>query len=292
MHHILTQEPFGSGLRDIDARLGHPGPHDIPALFSEIPLDVFAMATCGGSSAYTNIGKYFPGMPTDAFQAAWVGSSGEQLLQQTVLFVKTCISEYEKHAGRPIEAANILDYGVGWGRVIRLFNRFVPEGQLFGVDAWDHVLTVARELGVRAHLDSVLSYPDGLPFENRFDLILAFSVFTHLSEKSANLAARVCADALSPTGIFIATVRPIGFFTAGQDDAIRLSYETRGFGFSPNPSIEAHDGDIPYGNAAIAIDYIQRNWPWLDVVSLEYSMTDPAQLIVVMMRSQRGTSAA
>ena len=285
MHHILTQEPFGSRLRDIDARLGHPGPHDIPALFSEIPLDVFAIATCGGPSTYTSIESYFPRMPTDEFQAGWVGSSGEQLLRQSVLFVKTCISHYERHCGRAVSRANILDYGVGWGRIIRLFNRFVPDSQLFGVDAWDHILEIARDLGVRAHLGGVSPYPTELPFEHKFGLVLAFSVFTHLSEKSATLAARVCAEALSPKGVFIATIRPLDFFTGATHEALRISYAARGFGFSPNPSIEALDGDISYGDTAIAVDYIQKHWPWLKVVSLDYSMSDPAQLIVIMMRS-------
>ena len=285
MHHILTQEPFGSRLREIDARLGEPGPHDIPALFSEIPLDVFAIATCGGPSTYTNIETYFPRMPTDEFQAGWVGSSGEQLLRQSVLFVKTCVAQYERHCGRSISRANILDYGVGWGRIIRLFNRFVPEGQVFGVDAWDYVLEIARGLGIRAQLGSVSSYPTELPFENKFGLILAFSVFTHLSEKSATLAARVCAGALAPKGVFIATIRPLEFFADGTHEALRLSYAARGFGFSPNPSIDALDGDISYGDTAMTVDYIEKHWPWLKVVSLDYSMSDPAQLIVIMMRS-------
>ncbi len=285
MHPILRQEPFGSRLRDIDARLGGPEPHDIPAMFSDIPLDVFGIVTCIATSGYENIDRHFPRMPSDEFQAAWVGSSGEQLLRQSVLFVKTCIAHYERHCGRSISRANILDYGVGWGRIIRLFNRFVPEGQLFGVDAWDHILEIARGLGVRAHLESVSSYPTELPFENKFGLILAFSVFTHLSEKSATLAARVCAGALSPKGVFIATIRPLEFFVDGTYEELRLSYAARGFGFSPNRSIEALDGDISYGDAAIAVDYIEKHWPWLKVVSLDYSMSDPAQLIVIMMRS-------
>jgi hypothetical protein len=281
MHHILTQEPFASRLRDIDAKLGdaklgQSGTHDIPALFSEIPLDVFAIATCGGPSDYANMQAYFPKMPTDEFQAGWVGSSGEQLLRQSVLFVKTCIVQYETHSGCPVARTRILDYGVGWGRIIRLFNRFVPEDQLFGVDAWEHILEVARGLGVRANLKTVSSYPRKLPFTNKFDLILVFSIFTHLSEKSAKLAARRCAESLSPKGIFVATIRPIEFFQAVDHEAVRLSYETRGFGFSPHPSIDAVDGDVPYGDAAIAVDYIHESWPWLKIMSLDYSMGGPA----------------
>jgi hypothetical protein len=285
MHPILTHGPFAPQLRAIDQEMGLAGEHDIPELFAAIPLDVFAILTCSGPTDYPNIENYFPRMPSDEMQAEWLGSCGQELLRQSVTFLKTCITQYEIVAGRGISHANILDYGVGWGRIIRLFNRYVPEAQLFGVDAWSSILDVARDLGVRAELRPIPSYPaEGLPFDNTFDLIFAFSIFTHLSEKSAALASKACADRLSGRGIFIFTIRPIDFFGDAAHEPIRQSYTRRGYGFLPNPHIEPVDGDISYGDTVFAVEYIQRHWTWLKIIGFEYNFADPYQLILVTMR--------
>ncbi len=49
----------------------------------------------------------------------------------------------------------VLDFGVGWGRLIRLFAHDVPANQLFGVDVDADILEVCAQTGVPGTLSLV-----------------------------------------------------------------------------------------------------------------------------------------
>lgn len=77
---------------------------------------------------------------------------------------------------------HVLDFGCGWGRVPRVLLRDFPTANLFGTDVDPEMIEIARELlpEVEFRVNGArppLAYPD-----ERFDLILVNSVFSHLAE--------------------------------------------------------------------------------------------------------------
>jgi SAM-dependent methyltransferase len=94
----------------------------------------------------------------------------------------------------------VLDFGVGWGRLLRLFAHDVPRRQLFGVDIDPDVLRVCAATGAPGAVRMVepggpLPFPDGW-----FGLVYAYSVFSHLSEGAALGAFGELARVLRPGG--------------------------------------------------------------------------------------------
>jgi hypothetical protein len=286
MTAISKDDVFRGMVEKLERHLASNDITEARAILSQIPLDVFAALTCTDELAsFPAASAYFPKMPAEQFQRNWVGSSGISLLQQSIAFVRACVREYETRSGWKIDDAAILDYGVGWGRLLRLFNKYVPDDRLFGVDAWEPVLKVAKSLGVRGQLAQVASIPEQLPFNLKFDLIFAFSIFTHLSPRSASAVAKVCADSLSADGLIVFTIRPVSAFDPVHQPEIVTGYKRSGFGFEPSKDVAPIDGDIPYGRAAISLEYIQDNWPWLRIAGLEYNLIDPHQILVLLRRA-------
>lgn len=106
-------------------------PPDIPALFRYIPLDIFGELLLNVPPQYPSIKYYFPSMAADELQIKWTGKSGRVLLNQTLDFVRTMVYSYAAITGNKINNANILDYGCGWGRLIRPLYKLIPAGHIY-----------------------------------------------------------------------------------------------------------------------------------------------------------------
>lgn len=107
----------------------------------------------------------------------------------------------------------MLDYGCGWGRLIRLLYKYTPPARIYGVDPWDKSIDICKESGIRADLAVSDYLPKTLPFEGKkFDLIYAFSVFTHLSERAATMALAACRERIKNDGMMVITARPLSYW--------------------------------------------------------------------------------
>lgn len=137
-----------------------------------------------------------PGGPPVAIQSQFVGWSGGAAMRECFPFYQLTKRLYRGDLG----AANVLDFGVGWGRLIRLFAHEVPEAQLFGVDVDPEILDICASTGVPGTFSHV--QPGGrLPFEDgTFGLAYAYSVFSHLSADAALAAFAELARVVQPGG--------------------------------------------------------------------------------------------
>jgi len=142
-----------------------------------------------------------PGLPSAYQQEVFVGKSNEAALAEAFTFYKIV-----KSSGHPLRSSSrVLDFGVGWGRIIRFFLNDVDVANLHGVDVDEAILDVARTTGVPGTLRSIgtnarLPYDDGY-----FDVIYAFSVFSHLSAASASFWLRELMRVLKPGGTLVMT---------------------------------------------------------------------------------------
>lgn len=276
---------FEDELKKIDAAIKDTAQSDIPKLFRNMPLDLFGKLLLNIPAQYANIKAFFPSMASDEVQNNWTGSHGETLLNQSLAFIKTLIYGYAAITGNKIENANILDYGCGWGRLIRLLYKYVSIENIYGVDPWDESIKICRQNGVKGNLAISEYVPSALPFERQFDLIFAFSVFTHLSEKTARTVLQTLRKYISPAGILVITIRPKEYWGYHRQGALEAEmikmHEEQGFAFTPHNRAPI-DGDITYGDTSMTLAYINNNFPEWKVDLVECNEIDPYQIILFL----------
>jgi 2-polyprenyl-3-methyl-5-hydroxy-6-metoxy-1,4-benzoquinol methylase len=276
---------FDRDLRQIDAEMASISPSDVPHLFKKIPLDIFGELLLDIPSKYPNIKAFFPSMASEQVQKDWTGAHGNTLLLHSTAFVKTLLYGYAEITAKNIENAKILDFGCGWGRIIRLLYKFTSFENIYAVDPWDESIKQCKEHSLKANMALSEWVPKTLPFLCYYDLIYALSVFTHLSEKTAHIALRTLRNHISEEGVLVITIRPKEYWYIHNEgklasDMVRV-HDEKGFAYTPHnlPPIE---NDITYGDTSISIDYLNSNFPQWRVVCVDYNLIDPYQVILFL----------
>ena len=267
---------------------------DVPRLFRRIPLYIFGKLLLGIPSQYPRMKSFFPTMASDESQDQWAGTHGEALLAHTLAFVTTMVAGYASITGRKIENARILDFGCGWGRVTRLLYKFTSIENIYAVDPWDESIKECKKHGVKGNLALSDYVPNSLPFAEKFDLIFAMSVFTHLSEKTARIVLSTLRNYICEEGLLAITIRPKEYWNIHNGGALaptmlKMHNET-GFAFTPH-SRPPVDGDITYGDTSISLAYFDSHYPEWVVESVEYNVVDPYQIILFLRPLQQGESS-
>jgi SAM-dependent methyltransferase len=225
-----------------------------------------------------------PTFPPEEMQRLIHGHAGVHSIRAFKFYVE--IRNYALFCERPLAAfRTLMDFGCGWGRILRPFMKDLPGSQLFGCEPDSLRIVTARQCN--PYLNFIQStYLPPLPLRSSsIDFIAAFSVFSHLDEFAANRWIEEFARILAPGGIAFLTTEGTSFF----DFAERLKAEkkekgalqsgwhegiVRGFPniedvrsrhargefiFSPTkgvpPTLTAH-----YGEAAIPRSYVEANW--------------------------------
>lgn len=147
-----------------------------------------------------------PGFPPEAVQARFVGRSGVSAIEEVIPFAEIVYRE-----GNIQSTSRVLDFGVGWGRIARLFQKAVNEENLFLADVDADALKLCSELRVKGIPMHVT--PNGnLPLEDRsLDVVYSYSVFSHLSESAArHWLSEVCKK-LRSSGVLVFTTQSLRF---------------------------------------------------------------------------------
>jgi SAM-dependent methyltransferase len=296
---------FGARLAALDAACGpEPDPAHY-ALFRDLDDDLWALLLTQQYELYPHIRALLPTMPEPELQELWNGRSGLSLADQSASFYRALRHCYERHGAGPLSEASVLDFGCGWGRLTRYLARDVAPGRLHGCDPVPGILDVARADGVPATLATSDFLPQALPFDERFDLAFAFSVFTHLSEEAHRHSLRALHGSLRPGGILVVTLRPPAYLRHSElmrplleglgpdpDQALDASR----YLFAPHPAAPTHyqypgHGEIHYGETVITMAYLREHWaPLFTVVDVNLLLNDPYQ-VVVTLRSRAADSA-
>lgn len=253
-------------------------------------MDDLGELLLGVPETYPALQNLLPRMASDEIQLGWTGSSGKTLLAQSLAFVRALEAGAQRHGGKALSVSVILDYGCGWGRLLRLMLKHAPPERLYGVDPWDRSIDICRADGVLGRLAQSEYLPDALPFEGvSFDLIYAFSVFTHLSRRAADTALAALRRRIAPDGLLVVTIRPVEYWRhhTFSDDRLpgrvelEALHEREGFAFKPHnrPPV---DGDITYGDTTISLDVIRREWRAWRLVDTQLNAADPFQRLVFL----------
>lgn len=306
---------FVDSLNSIETKIEGVSPEEIPALFKDIPDEVFALLTLNIRGQIPDLGSisqrvvnnqeplrllpyhpwpaiaaFLPTMPDHIHQKKWNGAFGINLLLKSLATYNSFSHHFFRLTGKTLEHCNILDYGCGWGRMLRLFYKSTPYTRLYGADPWDISVDACKKHNLKCNLGISQWVPDSLPFgDTVFDFVYSFSVFTHISFRSANAAMQTIRKRIDKNGLLAITIRPVEYWKLhqrGRDknldaDAATEEFERNGFSFVPHPA-KSQFGNFDYGDTVMSVDFIRKTWPEWEVVHVDLNLIDPYQLLVFL----------
>jgi SAM-dependent methyltransferase len=288
---------WGTELERIDAACTGAGPEAL-ALFRELDADLWALLLTREYDLYSGIKAQLPDVPDAALQETWNGTSGAPLAAQSLAFYEKLRRLYARHSELALERSRVLDFGCGWGRLMRLLARDVAPGALFGCDPTEPILDIARRTRVPGVLARCEFAPRRLPFEQQFELAYAFSVFTHLSERAHRASLQALHAAIVPGGLLVLTIRPPEYLRVCE----RLAPALESLGpwhderldeplylFTPHPAqpfgVQAPGHEVTYGETVITPAYIREHWTKrFDLLEFDLLLGDPHQVVVTLRR--------
>jgi SAM-dependent methyltransferase len=158
-------------------------------LEGKLPVEVFNLlsdeawfwALTEGRRQLPELASYLPGMPAVELQSEFTGSTGDHTMREGFDFYRRCVSLHKQYAVQPLR--RVLDFGCGWGRVIRFFLKDVEPNDLYGIDLSERALAACRATNRWCQFLKTGQFPPTDFEAESFDLIYAYSVFSHLSEE-------------------------------------------------------------------------------------------------------------
>lgn len=227
----------------------------------------------------------FPGLPDEQLQKGMVGQCGKEALNEIRDFYATLMECCEAISWSLHGASQALDFGCGFGRVTRFFLKDVDRENLYATDAVKEFVNLCRELFpascmIPNHFLHNAPMPP-LSFSGGFfDLITAYSVFTHLSEEAAVAWMEEFHRILKPGGMVALTLRQRGYLNTcaelrgqsglgaygqyeaeifGDRDGLLPRYNAGEFIFHASGGGE-HLSSAFYGNTVIPPSWIKKHW--------------------------------
>ncbi len=242
-----------------------------------------------------------PRLPDAQIQKNFVGSEGRRALEDGFRFYQI-IKEQCRAFGHPLShETRILDFGCGWGRISRFFLKDVPTQNLLGVDVDPEIIEICKQTITAGQFETVPAHPPTSLADGSFDVIYAYSVFSHLSESVHLQWVQEFARLLATGGLVFATTQKRSFIeycNSLTDDQITsdwhrslsksfrpmevalASYDKGEFVYSPTGGGGVRDASF-YGEAAVSERYVDFHWPSCFTKRVFDQESLPQSLIVV-----------
>ena len=234
-----------------------------------------------GARRSSVVRSLIPAMPEPGVQLQYTGSSGDAALREAFTCYLLFREMYATHVGPIEECPALLDFGCGWGRILRFFLKDLEPSQLWAADPSEAMIEFCRSTFPGGHFEHIDPLPPG-PFpDESFNLIYAYSVFSHLSEDMHHRCLTELTRILRPGGLLVATTRPRSFIQhcaamrKHKDLSTVHAGPRRSAAAFPDPAKALGDYDAGrycysqlvfegpwsyWGEAAIPQDYVAKNW--------------------------------
>ena len=232
-----------------------------------------------GRDANPALADILPGLPDPEKQRLWTGKTGVDTQTEGFEIYQVMRDLHAEHQGDLRKRGPVLDFGCGWGRVIRYFLKDLDPGQARSDTDHDEA-NVA--FCVASNPWCTFGRNEATPplplADDSVGYLYAYSVFSHFSEPMHRLWLDEFERVLRPGGALALTVRPRGFIEhcgrlrSGEAKGVSpinkrmfLDYRPRvsprtttaGYAFSP---YNVDDNDAWWGEACISREYVDREW--------------------------------
>lgn len=169
-------------------------------------------------------GVEFPSFPPVELQNRIHGHDSEASLSEAGAFYQfACDHNLSGPTAPWFRTGTLLDFGAGWGRILRHFMRDFPLRHIFGYEPSGVFAAVARTHNPFVSFLGGGYRPTGVLPENWFDLSVSWSVYSHLSEASATAWLIETARFLKPGGAALYTTWGLRFLERLKLDAEQMA---------------------------------------------------------------------
>lgn len=131
-------------------------------------------------------GISFPGFPCPDVQKMTVGSEHESALREAFQFFVYSKQVLTRNSISFSASTRMIDFGVCWGRIARLFLRDVTPQNIVGLEVDEAFIEMSKSLGLPVEIYKVDPLGPSSLTSNTFDFVTAYSVFSHLDEIAAD----------------------------------------------------------------------------------------------------------
>lgn len=267
-------------------------PHTI---FAGAGDEMWFWLNTGGRDACPGLRDYLPAVPDEEIRT--LSAQQGDLHHGFTLYTKFR-ELFLQNGGTFSDSTAVFDFGCGWGRVARFFLRDISGDRIVGVDVNEDAIKACRDTNPWCDFRVNESHPPTDFDDNSFDLIYAFSVFSHLPEELHTLWLKELSRIMRPGGVFVSTTLRRDFITkcapwhenpdvedwqrnAGRvfadTDEWLSRYDDGQFCFG-----QVWENQPFYGHACIPPAYIEKHWAkHFDSVSLLPKTTWTAHQVVV-----------
>jgi SAM-dependent methyltransferase len=178
-------------------------------LFGTVDDDMWFWMNTSGYRENPVLRQILPTLPPEDVQLRFTGSAGDRTLQEAFSAYSLFKRIVFEHLGR--SCTSVLDFGCGWGRLIRFFLKDIDAANLWGIDCHPDVISLCRQTNHWCRFELVEPFPPTFIASESFDVIYCYSVFSHLSEQAHDAWLAEFHRILKPGGIVIATTWPREF---------------------------------------------------------------------------------
>lgn len=183
-------------------------------LFAETSDDFWLWCLTEGCRDDERLRSIMPGFPPPDVQFRFAGSSGDETMRDAFNIYRLIKNLASQHLSRPMRS--VMEFGSGWGRIIRCFSRDIDRQNLQGIDCMPEAIDICKATNPYAQFQLVDPFPPTVVASDSFDVVYAYSVFSHLSEDAHMRWLVEFKRLLRPGGLLIATTRPREFIVACQ----------------------------------------------------------------------------
>lgn len=225
-----------------------------------------------------------PLFPQTEMQVGIHGTHGKTAMAETIKYF-TEVKKYAIFCNHEIDKdRRLLDFGTGWGRMLRPWMRDISLKNIFGVDPHPLRIVTARSCNPYVSFFNTDTLPPLVLREHSIDYIIAYSVFSHLDEFSTLKWFAEFKRILRPGGLLAVTTQRRSFINSCEDvrkqkqvgkplshpwqealaksfvsvDDAHKDYDEGKFLFSATSGIVPHVS-ARYGEAVISPQYVRRN---------------------------------
>jgi SAM-dependent methyltransferase len=297
---IVEPADFAAFLAALEAKLESSIENEPPnKLLEGVSDDLWLWLCTEGYRRSSSLRNLLPGMPDETVQVTYTGDTGDSVLRDGWAAFKLFKSLHERYVGSITDCQNILDFGCGWGRIIRFFLKDIAPTKLWGADPVEEMVSLCKQQNRWCNFEAIRTKPPSHFQDNTFDLIYSFSVFSHLSEKMHMSWLPELGRILRPGGLLIATTRGREFI---EQSASPRKYENIDSAMSIFSNTQqsladfdsgkycfsqiVHEGEWSYwGETAIPKDYVLGNWSeWFTFLDYIDDRNRCSQNVIVMSK--------